>query len=555
MSSISAGNLSGFLHYFCNDKKPFRVEKISYIRDDFSVATVDRFKTFCHLGGRRSNQEVAKKMIAFVNSQHVRLQQAFQGEKGRVRYNAFQTNFGNILRESRYQLTDKDRKRLERIRPREDDKLLQLDREIEKCRSALLGGNLQAESQLVQFQAQREVMIGDPLLSINERYKRSFEAFQSLERSKSEKDVSENSSVEKIVLDEIQRNSDHTGPLVNVRNIVISGGGAKGAVLPAAFRTFLKYAPKLMENIENLFGTSVGALTAALIATGISQDTLKYLAGVDFSTLLGKRLILKDGGNLVLFVRQCIRMNILDQLSKTSSEKRKKFEETKPEMAQSIKEQLKCPLEESKITFQMLSYLNRIDSKCFKNLTVTSTKKEGGQFIFSTETTPDADIAIAVRASASIPVVFKPVTIQTEEGPVTLFDGGMIDNVPVALVEQKVNNAPDQTLVIVFEEELKGDEISLFHESSERAPYVPGIKDWLMRDVVPSMATGLRLETPNVQTKANVLNHVKEHYTYILSFSVDLKTVQFKQGAENPGKYTQIGKQTTKEFLKNWRGD
>jgi NTE family protein len=47
-------------------------------------------------------------------------------------------------------------------------------------------------------------------------------------------------------------------------------------------------------------------------------------------------------------------------------------------------------------------------------------------FVFSRTTTPDAQIALAARASAAIPVIYEPVIY----GDAILFDGGMVNNMP-----------------------------------------------------------------------------------------------------------------------------
>jgi len=58
---------------------------------------------------------------------------------------------------------------------------------------------------------------------------------------------------------------------------------------------------------------------------------------------------------------------------------------------------------------------------------------KGRTFVFSQETTPDTPVALAVRASMSIPAMFDPVKMQD---PLTgrrveLVDGGMVDNLPM----------------------------------------------------------------------------------------------------------------------------
>lgn len=57
------------------------------------------------------------------------------------------------------------------------------------------------------------------------------------------------------------------------------------------------------------------------------------------------------------------------------------------------------------------------------------------QFVFSQETTPDAPVWLAVRASSSLPFVYSPVEYQGK----LLMDGGIINNIPV----DKLNAASD----------------------------------------------------------------------------------------------------------------
>ena len=59
-------------------------------------------------------------------------------------------------------------------------------------------------------------------------------------------------------------------------------------------------------------------------------------------------------------------------------------------------------------------------------------------FIFDRELTPDAEIGEAVAASAAIPFVFKPVTLQSHPGG-PFVDGGLVSNLPIWLfVEEKL---------------------------------------------------------------------------------------------------------------------
>ena len=63
---------------------------------------------------------------------------------------------------------------------------------------------------------------------------------------------------------------------VTIKNLVFSGGGAKGATYPGAYEALCE--EKIMPNIKNISGSSAGAITAALIATGATSEKFKKLS-------------------------------------------------------------------------------------------------------------------------------------------------------------------------------------------------------------------------------------------------------------------------------------
>jgi NTE family protein len=81
-----------------------------------------------------------------------------------------------------------------------------------------------------------------------------------------------------------------------------------------------------------------------------------------------------------------------------------------------------------KIFFNDLANLRLLDPVRFKDLLISAVRRDNGELtIFSAENTPDVEIASAVRASASIPVVFAPQVIDGIER----VDGGYRDNIPM----------------------------------------------------------------------------------------------------------------------------
>ncbi|MCC8371441.1 MAG: patatin-like phospholipase family protein [Rickettsia endosymbiont of Pseudomimeciton antennatum] len=101
-----------------------------------------------------------------------------------------------------------------------------------------------------------------------------------------------------------------------------------------------------------------------------------------------------------------------------------------------------------KILFKDLALLKLVDSEQFKDLLITAVRRDNGTLqIFSAENTPDVEIALACRASASIPIVFQPVTIDGVE----YVDGGYRDNVPMGYF-------PENESKVDYAEELEGFE-------------------------------------------------------------------------------------------------
>ncbi len=81
-----------------------------------------------------------------------------------------------------------------------------------------------------------------------------------------------------------------------------------------------------------------------------------------------------------------------------------------------------------KILFKDLALVRLLDPAQFKDLLITAVRRDNGELkIFSAEETPEVEIAMACRASASIPIVFKPAKIDDIE----YVDGGYRDNIPM----------------------------------------------------------------------------------------------------------------------------
>lgn len=318
-----------------------------------------------------------------------------------------------------------------------------------------------------------------------------------------------------------------------VEFIAFSGGGAKGATYSGVYAA-LK-ASGAMNGVRAVAGSSAGAITAALVASGIKpEDFEKISKDTNLKGLLGKKgfLINKDGAPLYELMQKTILKNvsnfvnendvtqICEQRSSQISDEQVKTREQRtaiigqetaiteqvgnlqaeiannPNNRESIEKQIaaleaqkkdlgeqvqglnykekelqeqagvvkaiadnqspefndlkqRCA-EGGKIYFKDLALLRAVDPDQFKDLVVTAVRKDNGELtIFNAKDSPDVEIALACRASASIPIVFKPAEIDG----VKYVDGGYRDNIPTKYFEnsakdseiEDVTNDPERT--------------------------------------------------------------------------------------------------------------
>lgn len=376
------------------------------------------------------------------------------------------------------------------------------------------------------------------------------------------------------------------------KNLVISGGGAKGGVIPGFIQASEDYheiegGESFRDQLEHLAGSSVGAISCALMAAGMpSQALVKALGGVKFKSLLGKGLLLKDGRPLEEFIRlhliESTTANLCHLCKKRSVEELcweaipNKEKITRDEFDTLINGLTKSPFS---LTFAMLDTLHRIDSKKFKKLTTTATCRETGQtFYFDAKSTPHLDIATACRASASLPIILKPVSIEKSllapgyakegcKGVLTFVDGGYLDNIPVGVFENKKEGfrgeagQNPQTLVLIFDEAKKPQHLQspfFDHQTRKHALYnSSNLLERLIRDVFAKVFARIRTKERNTVKKEEGLHIVASNYTQgHIPFDIgDVKTNDFDKSERLQGKLYEKGYLQSLEYFSRHEGE
>lgn len=271
-------------------------------------------------------------------------------------------------------------------------------------------------------------------------------------------------------------------------HLVLSGGGAKGIAFPGMVQA-LEDADKL-QSIKVVSGSSAGAISAALLASGMdakaftqlsnnldlpsllnSKDpVLAWLQGV--SSQLGKLAGKLPGpaGNisqllLTLLPRLQTKGQPLEDLIRNESRKSilahiaSMPEANRPPEITQIADRLSTG---AGPTFRDLEVLSR-HIPAIKQLNITGTGMFDGRpqlVVFNASLTPDMDIARAALISGALPGLFKSPSeqghgFQTAAQTTAFQDGGLLLNTPApGVIERSFPESPlgkDEALIVKFE--------------------------------------------------------------------------------------------------------
>lgn len=312
----------------------------------------------------------------------------------------------------------------------------------------------------------------------------------------------------------------YTAPPPKVGEITFSGGGGKGTALPGAVKAL--YESGILKDATKIAGASVGSMTAALVAAGITPDEFLAVADADDTTaritegtggtkkgLLARAMKNKvttgDGSPLTGMGLEGIVRDVLDETL------RKRMTEYMVDCGKTGKapdpavERIAKKLASNKAgpTFGDFRALSKV-IPAIKEVVMTGTyttefstggdgklkalkggNDEGQLYVFDADSEPDMEVAIAVHASASFPGAFKPVDIKLSSGlTVRFIDGGVMNNTPTSSSignERELDPMPQQRgVTFVFDDE-GGDAAKLLKGRVDPAQGLGArIADWFV---------------------------------------------------------------------------
>jgi NTE family protein len=260
--------------------------------------------------------------------------------------------------------------------------------------------------------------------------------------------------------------------MAQIKNLIFEGGG----VLGIAYLGALEYLSQkgILKGIKRVGGTSAGAITACITSLNLPFPEIKEIAdSLDYKRIPAK----SDLEKLELFPTELTK-TIEDLFGDVSCLYRlihnygwystDYFYRWLQEMiANEFDEEKKLP------PYTFADFQNKDihkNSKSFLELYMIGTNlSKNCPVVFSYETTPDMEVAMAVRISMSVPLFFEGVELETEENGEKITnvfcDGGMVINYPIRLFDDPKFNehlfygVNRETLGICFKQKKKQVEI------------------------------------------------------------------------------------------------
>ncbi len=252
----------------------------------------------------------------------------------------------------------------------------------------------------------------------------------------------------------LQSVSANPDSLITRRNLVFEGGGVRGIAYAGALAALEQRGT--LQQIERVGGTSVGAITALLVALNYSANDIKLvLDDLDIGQFNDGRW---------LFVGGFARMN--RQFGWYRGERFERW----------LEELITRKTGNARLTFAQLHQLR--SGQIFRDLYVTGTNLSTQRsVVFSHEQTPDMALATAVRISMSVPLYFGAVLLDDQNRVVAhprrgqsyqvLVDGGITANYPLDLFDTDGKPNPE-TLGLKLE---RPEQMQQYQRNTAIAPY------------------------------------------------------------------------------------
>ncbi|MEJ7610773.1 MAG: patatin-like phospholipase family protein [Ferruginibacter sp.] len=259
-------------------------------------------------------------------------------------------------------------------------------------------------------------------------------------------------------------------------NLALEGGGTRGVAYAGVFKVLEEKG--VLQNIENVAGSSAGAIAGLMLAIGYNAKEIdSILMSLPFQKFNDGR-----GGLYGKYKRV-----------------KKKFGIYKGDHFENwLRETLRIKTGNAALSFRGLHEMKSVDKR-YRDFYCTATNISRQRLeVFSFTTSPDLSLAVAVRISGGIPLYFTPVALddslhKIKKGDTVSYinyyvDGGMLCNYPISMFDScKAGGQPLLCNELVFNRQTLGiklereEQIEMFMKDSVELAYFrpKNIKDFL----------------------------------------------------------------------------
>ncbi len=320
------------------------------------------------------------------------------------------------------------------------------------------------------------------------------------------------------------------------KNLVLEGGGVRGLAYAGAYSVL--YQKGIIDNIENIAGSSAGSIAGLMISLGYTP--------VEMDSIMRNLKIEKfnDG-----------HWGIIGKVNRFKKEyglfHGKKYE-------QWLKELIETKTGNSTTTFLQLHEMRK-QNKNIKEFYCTGTNlTQQRTEIFSWKHTPNMMIKTAVRISGSIPIYYKPVildslgneVIKINKGVLYNYyvDGGMVANFPITIFDSCKNGSVLNCIPIKYNKET----IGLKLERPEQLPEFPNntkLTTYPIYNRENYLGAFFNLMQETLQRKSLNLEEEKGRTIYISQGHYSAQIKKMSDDAKN--ELFSFGKKAVEDFFKN----
>lgn len=264
------------------------------------------------------------------------------------------------------------------------------------------------------------------------------------------------------------------------KNLVFKGGGIRGIAYLGALEIF--YDKGIMPQIEKVAGSSAGAITALVTALNLTyEETVEVANSFDYEQVPGVPSFFetRDVDDEEYYDEAAIPrglLNTFSNLGATVSEIKFLFSALGMHTSEYVYNWLGDQV--MKVTGKRDGTFKEFVDAGGKDLYITVTNiSNKTSHICSADTTPELEVAEAVRTSMSIPIYFESISFDNIYFKGYFGDGGVMNNYPINLFDEGLY-ANDDTLGFFLYEETK----------AQSFPEKYGLKD-LALDLIGSLLT------------------------------------------------------------------